>query len=369
MTLVRVILPMPIVAVLGIATLVARIVVIRATRRRLDLAPNVAAYAPAMAVAWLIAFTVPRAETFPRGEEEPMHQRNRSAGFTAIEVLVVIAIIGVLVALLLPAIQMAREAARRAQCSANLHQIGVAFGHHTSRAGHTPGRLAGLLRELEQTGLAGMPLDTTAATPAGQTARSTTIAVFLCPSDAGLPGVSGGTNYAGNGGVGFNRSGRERNGAFGASVSDFADGMSNTAAVSEWLRGNGDPAIRDPKRSVFATPNRLINPTDLGPFGAECHSLDPLTATLAPLGKGIDWTRNGFGYSLYNHVLGINDHTCTNGGLVDQGAWSASSAHPSGANLLYADGHVAFVKDSIALPTWRALGTRNGGEVVSSDAQ
>jgi len=298
-----------------------------------------------------------------------MRQRIRTPGFTAIEVLVTIAIIAVLIALLLPAVQTAREAARRSQCSANLHQIGVAFSHHVSRSQRTPGRLAGLLRELEQTGLANLPLDRTTATPAGQTARATTIAVFLCPSDVGLPGLTGGTNYAGNGGVGFSPSGRERNGAFGASINDFADGMSNTAAVSEWLRGNGDPSIRDPKRSVFATPDQLIKATDLGPFGAECHGLDPLTATLAPLGKGIDWTRDGFGYSLYNHVLGINDHTCTNGGLVDQGAWSAGSAHPSGANVLFADGHVTFVKDSIALPAWRALGTRNGGEVVSADAQ
>ncbi len=297
-----------------------------------------------------------------------MRQSIRTPGFTVIEVLVVIAIIGVLVALLLPAVQMAREAARRSQCSANLHQIGVAFNHHANRSGHTPGRLAGLLRQIEQTGLANLTIDTNVATPAGQTARSITIAVFLCPSDAGLTGLTGGTNYAGNGGVGFSPAGRARNGAFGASVNDFTDGMSNTAAVSEWLRGDGNPSVRDPRRAVFATPDRLVNITDLGPFGAECHGLDPLAATLAPLGKGIDWTRDGFGYSLYNHILGINDHTCTNGGLVDQGAWSAGSAHPSGANVVFADGHVSFVKDTIDLAAWRALGSRDGGEVVSAGA-
>src|SRR4051812_4097112 len=125
-----------------------------------------------------------------------MRRRARSPGFTAIELLVVIAIIGVLVALLLPAVQMAREAARRTQCAASLHQIGVAFNHNVSRSGHTPGRLASMLRQLEQTALReSVTLDTTAATPAGQTARSTTLAVFLCPSDAGLPGQPGGTNY------------------------------------------------------------------------------------------------------------------------------------------------------------------------------
>jgi prepilin-type processing-associated H-X9-DG protein len=287
-----------------------------------------------------------------------------------IELLVVIAIIGVLVALLLPAVQMAREAARRAQCVARLHQIGVAFNHHVSRGGHTPGRLASMLNQLEQatlgTALQGQHPTTT--TPALLTARSTTIAVFLCPSDTGLPGQPGGTNYAGNGGVGFTPSGRVRNGAFGASVNDFADGLSQTVAVSEWLRGGGDPTTRDARRSVFATPDRRIKETDLSPFGSECHALDPMTAQVSTLGKGIDWTRDGFGYSLYNHVLGINDHTCTNGGLVDQGAWTAGSMHPGGANALYADGHVTFMKDSIALSVWRALGTRNGGEAVSADA-
>ncbi len=294
-----------------------------------------------------------------------MRRRTALAGFTAIEVLVVIAIIGVLVALLLPAVQAAREAARRAQCAGNLHQLGVAINNHVTRSESVPGSLHGLLREIEQTALFNLPRDTTTPTPAGQTARSTTIAVFLCPSDQKLSGLPGGTNYAGNGGVGFTSSGRIRNGAFGASIRDFLDGLSNTAAISEWVRGNGDPQVRDPKQAVFATPDRLTDPTDLDRFSSECHGLNPQLAQVEGLGKGLDWTRNGFGYSLYNHVLGINDHTCTNAGLVEQGAWTAGSAHPSGANTLFADGHVTFVKDSIDLQTWRALGTRNGGEPIS----
>jgi prepilin-type processing-associated H-X9-DG protein len=267
----------------------------------------------------------------------------------------------------LPAVQAAREAARRAQCAGNLHQMGVALNNHVNRGRGIPGRLSGFLREIEQTSLAELPRDASTPTPAGQTARSTTIAVFLCPSDRPISGQGqgGGTNYAGNGGVGFDRSGSLRNGAFGAAVRDFADGLSNTAAVTEWLRGDGNPQVRDPKRSVFATPERRIDQADVDRFATQCHGLAPEFAQLERLGKGQDWTRSGFGYSLYNHVLGINDHTCTNAGLVDQGAWTAGSAHPGGANVLFADGHVLFVKDSIALATWRALGTRNGGEPVS----
>ncbi len=290
-------------------------------------------------------------------------------GLTAIELLVVVAIIGVLVALLLPAVQAAREAARRAQCAANLHQIGVAFSHHVDRSGGTPRRLAGLLNQLEQTALATkLLLDSTTATPAGQTARSITLAVFLCPSDAGLPGLAGGTNYAGNGGVGFTPSGRVNNGAFGASLDDFADGLSNTAAVSEWLRGNGNPQFRDARRSVFATPDRLIDPADVGAFGSECHGLDPQLAQVESLGKGLDWTAQ------WLRIFAVQPRPGDQRPHVHQrrarrpGAWTAGSAHPSGAHALFADGHVAFVKDSISLPTWRALGTRNGGEVVSGDA-
>jgi prepilin-type processing-associated H-X9-DG protein/prepilin-type N-terminal cleavage/methylation domain-containing protein len=295
-----------------------------------------------------------------------MRRQTALAGFTAIELLVVVAIIGILVALLLPAVQVAREAARRASCAGNLHQLGVALNSHVSRAEAMPARLSQLLNNVEQTALAhNLVGGASGSTAAGQTVRSTTISVFLCPSDRTIPGLEGGNNYAGNGGVGFTQSGRVRNGAFGAAIRDFADGMSNTAAVSEWVRGNGDLQVREPKASVFATPDRLIAPTDLSRFGSECDDLDPQVARLENLSKGLDWTRAGFGYSLYNHVVGINGHTCTNAGLVDQGAWTAGSAHPSGVNTLFADGHVAFVKDSISLQTWRALGTRNGGEAVS----
>jgi prepilin-type N-terminal cleavage/methylation domain-containing protein/prepilin-type processing-associated H-X9-DG protein len=273
----------------------------------------------------------------------------RRRAFTLIEVLVVIAIILVLIALLIPAVQAAREMARRAQCSNNLHQLGIAINHLISRSESVPRRLGGLLNELEQTPLANLSRD--------QTVTTVTISAFLCPSDPPLPGSTpGGTNYAGN------------RGAFGASIRDFPDGLSNTAGMSEWVRGTGDPQLRDAKRSVFATPDQLTAPAQLERFAMECHSLDPLTAKMESLGKGTNWSQGGLGNCLYNHVLGINDHSCTNGGLVIQGAWTAGSWHPTGANTLFVDGHVAFVKQSISLQTWRALGTRNGGEALSGEA-
>jgi prepilin-type N-terminal cleavage/methylation domain-containing protein/prepilin-type processing-associated H-X9-DG protein len=286
--------------------------------------------------------------------------------FTLIEVLVVITIVGVLVALLLPAVQAAREAARRAQCAGNLHQLGVALNQHASRSEFIPRRLVALLPEIEQRNLSDLLNNPTVPAAAKQTASTTTIGVLLCPSDPRPPGIpGGGTNYAGNAGVGFTKTGRLRNGAFGASLRDFSDGLSNTVAVSEWLLGTGDPQVRDPRRAVFATPDRFVDPPDLDRFANECHSLDPLSARLESLGKGMNWSLDGLGNTLYNHALAVNDHTCTNGGLVDQGGWTAGSLHPSGVNTLFADGHVTLTKSSIALSVWRALGTRNGGEAVS----
>ncbi len=69
--------------------------------------------------------------------------------------------------------------------------------------------------------------------------------------------------------------------------------------------------------------------------------------------------------TLYNHVLPIAANSCQNFVVLPTGAWSAGSLHPGGANVLFADGRVVFVKDSLSLAVWRSLGSRNGGEVVS----
>src|SRR4051794_36399663 len=160
-----------------------------------------------------------------------MRRRLAPRGFSMIELLVVIAIIGVLVGLLIPAVQAAREAARRAQCAGNLHQLGVAMSHHVSQGRNVPGRLSGFLRDIEQNALANAPRDATTPTPAGQTARSTVIAVFLCPSDRSPAGSAGGTNYAGNGGGGVTPPGAGRNGAVWGSLRGFTDGLGNNAAA------------------------------------------------------------------------------------------------------------------------------------------
>ncbi len=225
-----------------------------------------------------------RGAAVDRGRSRAMRQRTASSGFSMIELLVVIAIIAVLAgaviaggagrARLRGGFSVGQPASARDRPEPPRHArpgagpaLGVPPRARANRAGRGPAR------------------DATTATAAGQTARSIKVAVFLCPSEPRRDG-GGRDQLRRQRRCRFNPSGRVKNGAFGASVRDFSDGLSNTAAVAEWVRGNGDPQVRDPKRAVFATTIGLVDTTDLGPFGSACHGLDPLQAKLETLGKG-----------------------------------------------------------------------------------
>ena len=94
--------------------------------------------------------------------------------------------------------------------------------------------------------------------------------------------------------------------------------------------------------------------------------LDPMTARLSPATVGRNWARGDFGSSLYNHVETIGSNSCLTGKLAYQeGAWTALRvcAHSAGVNLLYADGHAGFVRETIDPAIWFASGSRNGGEL------
>ncbi len=304
--------------------------------------------------------------------------KGKPHGFTLVELLVSLAVIGLLMALLLPAVQMSREAARRSQCSNNLHQLGIAVNAYLESMkvfpagwnGYSPH--AALLPHLDRAPLynaLNFQIHEALATFENLTAQETVISTFLCPTDFGPPDLKGGTNYAGNNGVGFDQTGVYLNGPFCSPSSSaisprhVTDGASTTAAMAEWLLG-APYGTRDSRRTTFQ-PQVVSGPGAFERFYKGCHDIDVRNAPLSGVIKGSNWLQGGFGSTAYNHALLMNDHSCSNGGGLAEGAWTAGSQHSGGLNILFVDGHVSFLKDTISLPAWRAIGTMNGKEIIS----
>jgi len=331
--------------------------------------------------------------------------------------LVVIAIIGIL----LPAMQAAREAARRAQCSNNLKQIGLAihsyagsfnglpFGKGGGYGATVPGAKAyarwsahsQLLLFIEQgnlfnginfnlppetPGMVGSP--TYNFMPAYQdpnrenmTACQAVVATFLCPSDgATLDDWPSGNNYVanqqtracdhGNTPPPSAPAGEVARGIFylGSFVrfADITDGTSTTAFFSEKLRGTGryDPAVG----SVV-----IPNQASVDALTTACAAATPDPTTILTSRQGASWVMGEMCCTTYNHAMTPNKRTCAG---FPFGASMASMAmqvppgsrHSGGANVLFGDGNVHFVRDAVDLGVWRAIGTRNGREIVDQNA-
>ena len=339
-----------------------------------------------------------------------MHRRR---AFTLIELLVVIAIIAVLIGLLLPAVQAAREAARRAQCTNNLKQIGLALHNYHStletfpvgflypRAGQAAAGipalhyrwsvLAQLTPYLEQSNVfnalnMSWPL---AAGGAGLRDRP----VDLLPGQPDVPPddrqhvplpqrrparpdpASGPTNYAFCSGDGSN--GGDAGEAFlptgtfhigkSESIASLSDGSSHTVAGSEQLLGTG------PGTQSTAAPH----PNDARRAIARASAFPLTDDGCAAAGngwrfdKGNGWYDGDHRSTLYNHYLAPNSKKfdCWGPSNPHNPAWKAArSLHPGGVNVLFGDGHVQFIKETLSLPIWQGLATRSGGEVISADS-
>jgi prepilin-type N-terminal cleavage/methylation domain-containing protein len=308
----------------------------------------------------------------------------RRKGFTLIELLVVIAIIAILIGLLLPAVQKVREAAARAQCQNNLKQIGLACFNYESTYKRFPAgdsatngfsSLANLLPYIEQQNVYSQINFGISSTAAAQSADAVTIPILMCPADpqgATLPAGFGGNSYAGNYGTNilWSQNGSVANGVFyaggvGCRIADITDGTSNTAGFSERLMGDWSNAVVTPRTDLINPPGMPVTPDDAMNI---CRATDRTNIALQWYSNYGSYWINGNQNTMYTHTSPPNDPLCAYPQNLTQ-TMPASSAHAGygGVNLLLCDGSVHFVNNGISVATWRALGTRNGGETIGSD--
>jgi prepilin-type N-terminal cleavage/methylation domain-containing protein/prepilin-type processing-associated H-X9-DG protein len=322
----------------------------------------------------------------------PTHELATGArkGFTLIELLVTLTLIGLLVALLIPAVQQSRESARKMQCQNHLKSFGLALHNFEQAHGHLPGPhnplrpgdpqtelwspQAALLPYLDQGNLQrrviadGITSGVVGLFPPDHGSQQN-VPVLQCPSD----GLTPGANYVACTGAGVQIADQIEGGVFGgftpARMGDITDGASQTAAMSEHVKSQPGMAFDRRIHYWLSGANELPGGYS-GRDGliAICNSLTGSPAAYDDK-QGRFWDYGSFGRSWCNHALGPNakETDCSAQSnvmwLSAEGIHPPRSWHAQGVNMLMLDGAVRFTADAIDLNVWRALGTRAGQEV------
>lgn len=311
-----------------------------------------------------------------------VNRSKQRSGFTIIEVMAVTGVIGILLALLLPAVQQVRSRARNLECKNHLRQIGTALANAESTNREFPS-MVNCLKELLPYLGEGPAYSVAKQFPPVEIPR---IPLFQCPSETIVhPSSAPQTpNYRINTGTVFPQLNRTGFNGFRISrvvnnsrARDFEDGLSQTAAFSERLVpinpiGRGaqidiDVLRRETGRYPWSTEILYTARGEEAAAVDQCrnHRLNPIgvagVITPSVLNMHVG----------YDHLLPPNHVACLNGpNLHDWGIFAShlippSSLHVGGVNVLFADGSVHFIANEIDLETWNALGSRNGSETVS----